>query len=304
MSRRSLLASPRWDALELPSSRGARGARCRRIASRRRPPPQRRRRRARRRRWQRDRPRQGDLCRDRAAARLGADDVRRSRVDDLFRRPRPAAANAGRRRRRATGRDRLRARADAGPAHGDDRGHGDERARPLRRGAVRAGTQSRRRRARAGRRAARLRLAAAHRRRPEPPRGAHGAAPRRLPRRRRARRVDARPRARAWRRRSAAATGSRTGRSTGSACRPRFASTPPTPRRPSGGSAKRSALAILPAASRSSRRWRTRRGWASSACVEDDLRALAAAAAQRGGNLANPRPASPDEIEQMLRSIY
>jgi alcohol dehydrogenase class IV len=37
---------------------------------------------------------------------------------------------------------------------------------------------------------------------------------------------------------------------------------------------------------------------------EEDLPALAAAAAQRGGNQANPRPASPDEILVLFRSIY
>ena len=37
---------------------------------------------------------------------------------------------------------------------------------------------------------------------------------------------------------------------------------------------------------------------------EADLPALAAAAAERGGNLANPRPATPDEIEQLLREVY
>jgi maleylacetate reductase len=37
---------------------------------------------------------------------------------------------------------------------------------------------------------------------------------------------------------------------------------------------------------------------------ENDLRGLAAAAAERGGNLANPKPASPDEIEQLLREAY
>ncbi len=35
-----------------------------------------------------------------------------------------------------------------------------------------------------------------------------------------------------------------------------------------------------------------------------DLPGLAADAAQRGGNLANPKPASPDEIEQLLRGVY
>jgi maleylacetate reductase len=37
---------------------------------------------------------------------------------------------------------------------------------------------------------------------------------------------------------------------------------------------------------------------------EADLPALAQSAAQRGGNQANPRPASPAEIEQLLRSAY
>jgi maleylacetate reductase len=37
---------------------------------------------------------------------------------------------------------------------------------------------------------------------------------------------------------------------------------------------------------------------------EGDLPELAAAAAERGGNLANPKPASPDEIEQLLREVY
>jgi alcohol dehydrogenase class IV len=37
---------------------------------------------------------------------------------------------------------------------------------------------------------------------------------------------------------------------------------------------------------------------------EDDLPGLAADAAGRGGNLANPKPASPHEIEQLLREAY
>ena len=36
---------------------------------------------------------------------------------------------------------------------------------------------------------------------------------------------------------------------------------------------------------------------------ERDLPALAASAAGRGGNLANPKPASPEEIEQLLRLV-
>ncbi|MFZ0342007.1 MAG: iron-containing alcohol dehydrogenase [Gaiellaceae bacterium] len=37
---------------------------------------------------------------------------------------------------------------------------------------------------------------------------------------------------------------------------------------------------------------------------EGDLPGLAATAAERGGNLANPKRASPDEIEQLLRDVY
>jgi maleylacetate reductase len=37
---------------------------------------------------------------------------------------------------------------------------------------------------------------------------------------------------------------------------------------------------------------------------EADLPGLAVAAAERGGNLANPRPASPAEIERLLRDVY
>lgn len=37
---------------------------------------------------------------------------------------------------------------------------------------------------------------------------------------------------------------------------------------------------------------------------ERDLPALAVSAAQRGGNMANPRPASPEEILELFRAIY
>jgi maleylacetate reductase len=37
---------------------------------------------------------------------------------------------------------------------------------------------------------------------------------------------------------------------------------------------------------------------------EADLPGLAAVAAERAGNLANPKPASPDEIEQLLHAVY
>jgi maleylacetate reductase len=37
---------------------------------------------------------------------------------------------------------------------------------------------------------------------------------------------------------------------------------------------------------------------------EADLPGLAADAAQRGGNLANPKPASPEEIEQLMRAVF
>jgi maleylacetate reductase len=38
--------------------------------------------------------------------------------------------------------------------------------------------------------------------------------------------------------------------------------------------------------------------------LEEDLPAIAAAAAERRGALANPRPASPEQIEELLRGIY
>ena len=37
---------------------------------------------------------------------------------------------------------------------------------------------------------------------------------------------------------------------------------------------------------------------------EADIPELAASTAQRGGNQANPHPATPAEIEQLLRSVY
>jgi maleylacetate reductase len=37
---------------------------------------------------------------------------------------------------------------------------------------------------------------------------------------------------------------------------------------------------------------------------EADLPGLAASAAERGGNLANPKPASPEEIEQLLSQVF
>jgi maleylacetate reductase len=37
---------------------------------------------------------------------------------------------------------------------------------------------------------------------------------------------------------------------------------------------------------------------------EEDLPTLAAEAAQRGGNRANPKPATPEEIEQLLREVF
>jgi maleylacetate reductase len=40
------------------------------------------------------------------------------------------------------------------------------------------------------------------------------------------------------------------------------------------------------------------------AVPEADLPAVAADAAQRGGNLANPKPATPDEIERLLREVF
>ena len=125
------------------------------------------------------------------------------------------------------------------------------------------------------------------------------------PRRRRTRGLDARARRTRWRRRSAAATGSRTGRSTGSACRPCFASTRPSRPRPWRASARPSAIRSDPAG-----RVEALAALAGATRLRElgvpqgDLPGLAADAAGRGGNLANPKPASPDEIEQLLREVY
>ncbi len=43
---------------------------------------------------------------------------------------------------------------------------------------------------------------------------------------------------------------------------------------------------------------------ATSACRRTIFRRLAEAAAQRAGNQANPHPATPAEIEQLLRSVW
>jgi alcohol dehydrogenase class IV len=37
---------------------------------------------------------------------------------------------------------------------------------------------------------------------------------------------------------------------------------------------------------------------------ERDLPALAVSTAGRGGNAANPKPATPEEIESLLRSVF
>ena len=101
--------------------------------------------RARGRRRQRDRPREGDLGRDRASARLGADDVLGRRVDADLRDPRSRPADERRRFRREARRDRLRPGAHARPPAAGDGRNFDERARPRRRGALRQGAQRGRR---------------------------------------------------------------------------------------------------------------------------------------------------------------
>ena len=109
-------------------------------------------------------------------------------------------------------RDRLRRRPDARPAAGRDRRHGAERARPLRRGALRQTHRAQRRvRARRGR-ADRPLAAYGRRGTPDDRRGARGA-PRgaRRAAARRSRSPGSRSRTR-WRRRSAAATACRTAR--------------------------------------------------------------------------------------------
>ena len=85
----------------------------------------------------------------RPAGRVGADDVLRRRVDAHVRRALARPPHRRRRRRREPRGDRLRRRAHARPAACRDGRHRAERARALRRGALRAGPKRRRRRARA-----------------------------------------------------------------------------------------------------------------------------------------------------------
>ena len=61
---------------------------------------------------------------------------------------------------------------------------------------------------------------------------------------------------------------------------------------------------IRPRGSRSSRGSAGSNGSATSDLPEDSLPAVAEAAAGRLGNRAKPRPATADEIEELLRSIY
>ena len=150
-----------------------------------------------------------------------------------------------------------------------------------------------------------LGVAAARRLRSARPRGADGAAPRRLSRRRRARRLDARARA---------CDGAGDRRPLRAAARDAERDLPaaraPFQRRlraGRGGALRRGgrrADRSRPAASRSSRRSPGRHGSASSACRRPTCPRLAADAAQRGGNLANPKPATPEEIERLLREVF
>ena len=128
-ARPFLVASPRWDPpvdvsgewREVPSDRIADAVASAADV----------RQRARGRRRQRDRPREGDLGRDRASARLGADDVLGRRVDADLRGPRSRPADERRRLRREARRDRLRPGAHARPPAAGDGRNLDERARPL-----------------------------------------------------------------------------------------------------------------------------------------------------------------------------
>ena len=152
---------------------------------------------SRRRGRERDRPREGDLGRDRPPGRLGPDDVLGRRVDAELRRARPRPEAARRRLRGRPGRDRLRPRADGRPAESGDGRHLHERPRARRGGAVRGGPESRGRPRSARRRGAHLRLAAACRREPGRPRGTPAPARRSDARRRGARVSGARARSRA-----------------------------------------------------------------------------------------------------------
>ena len=92
----------------------------------------------RRRRRLRDRHGEERVVADGARARLRADDLLGRRVDGGYGIRDAGPPDGGRRRGREPGRDRLRRRADARAAAGGDGRHGAQRARPLRRGALRA----------------------------------------------------------------------------------------------------------------------------------------------------------------------
>ena len=192
-----------------------------------------------------------------------------------------------------------------GLPRGDDRGDGDERARPLRRGALRAGPQPGGRRACARGRAPHLGVAAARRRalrrtstaRTELLRGAcHAGA---------ALAGSMLALAHAM----AQAVGGRYGLPHGTlngitlppALRFNAAYAPDAVRRfgeaigaPDDPAGRVEQLAALSGLER----------LRELGVPEEDLPALAVAAAQRGGNQANPKPATPEEIEQLLREMF
>ena len=203
----------------------------------------------------------------------------------------PGQAHGGRRLGSTPRRHRLRARADPRPAPPGVGRHGDERARPLRRGAL-----PRRSRGGAARGGAHRRVAAARARGPPRPGGAH--APARGSRRRGRGARDARPIPRP---RDGAGDRRRVRAAPRCAERHLPARCDALQRRRRAPRARRRARWRRP---RSSRALRASRASAISACPRHDLPALAAATAARPGARANPRPASPAEIEELLRSVW
>ena len=155
----------------------------------------------------------------------------------------------------------------------------------------------------AGAQADRRVAAAGARRRPRP-RGPHPAARGRAARRRRARLggAGARPRDGAGARRPL--RDRRTARRMRSASRRRCASTSPSRRRRSHASARRSASPTRPPGSRSSPARPASRASVSSAFPRTSSTRSPTAVVQRAGAKANPRPASPDQVAELLRSIW
>ena len=257
------------------------------------------------RRRQRDRHGQGRERRDRAAAGLHPDDLLRSRMDIGFRGPRRGSRAQARRRRRARGGNRLRAGADAGTSRGRVGRDGAERPRALCRGPLRRRPEPGRGPGGARRRRPHRRLAPARARRRQRPRCAARAARGGHARGRRACRRRAWASATRWRRRSAAATGSPHGALNAVVLPPALRFNEPV----AGEEIARFGEAIgdavdAPGKVEELARLAGFERLRDLGVPEPELPLVAEAAAERGGVKANPRPASPAEIAELLRGVW